>query len=143
MHFHNQQSQGDESEEEEERQNFTVDAEDTDSEDEQEAVVEEERMRQEEEEDMKHFEPVQKVEIRSWIAIILAMCLVGMPSLEDYWKDPTTDGGLFGNVFIKSRMSRKRCGIGSPRQQKGNSRTNCDSSLGCYIYETSQEMDDH
>ena len=36
------------------------------------------------------------------------MCLVGMPSLEDYWKDPTTDGGLFGNVFIKSRMSKKR-----------------------------------
>ena len=45
---------------------------------------------------------------RSWIVIILAMCLVGMPSLEDYWKDPTTDGGLFRNVFIKSRMSRKR-----------------------------------
>jgi len=56
----------------------------------------------------KRFASISLTDMKTWLSILLVMCLVHLPALPDYWKLPKTTEGIYGNQFIRNRMGRDR-----------------------------------
>ena len=52
--------------------------------------------------------PVDVAEIKTFFSICIIMGLIQMDNIYDYWKKESSNFGIYGNLFISSRMSRNR-----------------------------------